>query len=732
MIKGFKFLLRCLLRLMYGVKVSGLEHYHSAGDKVLIVAHHTSLLDGVLLYAWLPETPTFAINTHVAKKRLFRVFLKLVDMFEMDPASPLSVKSMVKFLAQNKKTVIFPEGRITTTGTLMKIYEGTGMIADKSGAAVLPVIIAGAEFSPFSYLRKKMGITALFPRISLTILPATRIKIDRKIQGRQRRSLATQHIKEIMSQLVYGAFNHRTTVFSAVLNNGGYYNKDRLVVEDINRQPVSYRQLVIKSMVLGNAMRMSAPQDQDLIGIMLPNVVSTLVVFLATHYASRVPAMINFSSGEQAVTHTCRISKIKTIYTSRRFIKSAELETLAEVLATEFELIYLEDLAEGISKLDKLVGVIRSFYAKQHYRRIGQNVSPDSPAVILFTSGSDGLPKGVALSHSNVLANYAQVSSLFDFNRNDVFFSCLPLFHSFGFTGGFLVPLLSGSRIFLYPTPLHYRLIPELIYGLGVTVLFGTNTFFRGYARYAHPFDFHTLRYVVAGAESLSDQTQQLWMEKFGIRIYQGYGMTEMSPVFSANNPMENRLGSIGQAMAQISYYLEPVEGIDEGGRLFVRGPNVMLGYLLEETNGTILAPASARGEGWHDTGDIVRIDEDGYFYVIGRAKRFAKIGGEMISLAAVEDVALRLWPAFEHACISLPDSKKGERIILATNNQEATKKRFQEQIRAERCSDLYLPYAISPVSDVPVLASGKTDYVTLKKMLSEQPQTTETNGDNS
>ncbi|MFB3091331.1 MAG: AMP-binding protein, partial [Gammaproteobacteria bacterium] len=370
-----------------------------------------------------------------------------------------------------------------------------------------------------------------------------------------------------------------------------------------------------------------------------------------------------------------------------------------------------------ISVIDKLAGLIRSFYPVAHYRRISKGISPDSPAVILFTSGSEGSPKGVVLSHSNTLSNYAQVSCHINFTPQDIIFSCLPLFHTFGLNAGFLMPLFGGSKVFLYPTPLHYRTIPELIYELEATILFGSNTFFRAYARHAHPYDFHTLRYAVAGAEKLRDETQQTWMEKFGIRIYQGYGVTETSPVISVNTPMENKPGAVGRPVSNMTYYLEPVEGIEVGGRLFVKGPNVMLGYLIADTDGEIQAPASNRGPGWYDTGDIARVDDDGYFYILGRAKRFAKIGGEMVSLTLVEELATQTWPGFNHAAVSLPDDRKGEKIILITDNKDALRKHFQVQIKKDKHGELYLPRKVLLAEELPVLGTGKTDYLTLTQM---------------
>ena len=715
MIKLLKFLLRCLLRLLYRVEVTGMEHYQEAGDRVLIVANHTSLLDCILLYAWLPETPTFAINTRIASKITSRFSQMFVDLFIMDPANPLSVRSMVKFLSQDKKAVIFPEGRVTTTGSLMKIYEGPGLIAEKSGAAVLPIAIDGAKFTPFSYLEKQ-GHIVWFPRIKLTILPPVTIEIDENIQGHERRKHAATIMQDIMYLLTYSSFNHRTTIFAAMLNAAERYGKDRLILEDIKREPVSYKQLITKAMILGRVIRKNTETDEH-VGIMMPNVIGTSVTFLAVQYAARVPAMINFTGGIQTILRSCETGKIKTIYTSRKFIENADLQELATALEEKVCLIYLEDFRDRISVIDKLAGLIRSFYPVAHYRRISKGISPDSPAVILFTSGSEGSPKGVVLSHSNILSNYAQVSCHINFTPQDLIFSCLPLFHTFGLNAGFLMPLFGGSKVFLYPTPLHYRIIPELIYELEATILFGSNTFFKGYARHAHPYDFHTLRYAVAGAEKLRDETQQTWMEKFGIRIYQGYGVTETSPVICVNTPMENKPGAVGRPVSKMTYYLQPVEGIEEGGRLFVRGPNIMLGYLLADTDGEIQAPASDRGSGWYDTGDIARVDDDGYFYILGRVKRFAKIGGEMVSLILVEELASQTWPGFNHAAVNLPDDRKGEKIILITDNKDALRKHFQVQIKKDKHGELYLPSKVLLAAELPVLGTGKTDYLTLTQM---------------
>lgn len=721
MIKFAKFLLRGLLRLLYKVEVTGLENYHKAGNRVLIVANHTSLLDGMLLYAWLPETPTFAINTQIAQKKHFQFFLKFVDLFVMDPTSPLSIKSMIKFLKQDRKAVIFPEGRITVTGSLMKIYEGPALVANKVDAMILPVAIDGAQFSPLSYMKGR-GRIVRFPKITMTVLPPEKISIAPDISSHDKRKAAALQLQDIMFKLKYSSFNHRTTVFDALIHAAERYGKKLQVVEDINRESLNYKQIITRAVILGNYISKTTVKAEH-IGILLPNVNGIVITFMALQYSGRIPAMLNFTVGLQVLLQACNTGKIKTIYTSRKFIENAKLEELAKALEQQLNIIYLEDLRDQITFIDKLAGVFRATRIKSHYLKLAGKIDPDQPALILFTSGSEGAPKGVVLSHSNLLSNYAQVSCHLDFNPRDIVFSCLPLFHSFGLNAGCLMPLFGGSKTFLYPTPLHYRIIPELIYELGATILFGTNTFFKGYAHHAHPYDFYNLRYVVAGAEKLRDETQKIWMEKFGIRILQGYGVTETSPVISVNTPMVGKLGTVGRPMTAMQCYLEPVPGIEHGGRLVVSGPNVMLGYLLPDQD-HLKPPSASRGSGWYDTGDIADIDEDGFITILGRAKRFAKIGGEMISLTAVEEFALNIWPEFNHAAINLPDEKKGEKIVLVTDNKNATRKELQEYAREHGIGELYIPKKVVLTDALPVLGTGKTDYLSLSKLTLDEDET--------
>ncbi|NKB36716.1 MAG: AMP-binding protein [Gammaproteobacteria bacterium] len=715
MIRLAKFLLRCLLRLLYRVDVRGMEHYHETGDRVLIVANHTSLLDGLLLYAWLPETPTFAINTQIAEKRIFKPFLMFVNLFIMDPSSPLSIKSMIKFIKENNKAVIFPEGRITTTGSLMKIYEGPALIADKADASILPIALDGCQHSPFSYLGDQQKIV-LFPKICITVLPAKKISIPNEIQGHARRKAATLFLHRLMYEMVYSTFDYRRTVFSAFLEAAKKNDFRRVVLEDINRTPLTYRQLLTRTFILAREIKKETVIGEH-VGLLLPNVSTTIVCYLALQFLNRVPAMLNYSAGVQILISACETANIKTVYTSRAFIENGGFTELAQELEQHVELHYLEDTGKRISIFKKILGLARSYYPNLHYSSNSKNTDPDSAATILFTSGSEGLPKGVVLSHANMLSNYAQGKCYIDFGPRDVMFNCLPLFHSFGLNVGCLMPLLAGSKTFLYLTPLHYRIIPELIYELGATIFFAANTFMKGYAHHAHPYDFQSLRYALAGAEKLREDTQKLWMEKFGIRILQGYGVTETSPVIAANTPMMNRSDSVGHIIPGMEYKIEKVDGIEDGGRLLVKGPNVMKGYLIHDSNGEIQVPSASYGEGWHDTGDIANVDDEGFFYIQGRAKRFAKIGGEMVSLLAVEELATQTWPEYVHAAVSLPDDRKGEKIVLITNCLDGSRKKIQETAKHMKYGELYVPKKVVLAEELPLLSTGKIDYVSLTEL---------------
>ena len=699
--------LRSILKLLYRVEVIGLENYYLAGKRVLIVANHCSFLDPPLLSVFLPDDINFAINTHISQKWWIKPFLGLSKVFPIDPTHPMSLKNLIHHLQQESKTVIFPEGRITLTGSLMKIYDGTGMVAEKSGAMILPIHISGTQYTPLSKLQ---GLVRLrwFPKITLHILPPTHIEARKELSGKNRRKYSGHVLADLMVDMQFMASKTQQTLFASLLDARDIHGGNHEVAEDLERIPLSYNALITRSLIIGNALKNMTEADEN-IGLLLPNSSKTLCVLLGLSIHQRVPAMLNYSTGSAGMIAACQIAKVKTVLSSRRFIELAHLENEATLLKEHVNILYLEELAQQITTSDKLRGAWQSKTARSWYKN---NADANAPAVILFTSGSEGTPKGVVLSHANILSNHQQVAARINFNPKDVVLNFLPMFHSFGFTIGTLLPVLNGMKTFFYPTPLHFSIIPEIAYETSAKIMFGTNTFLSAYGKKAHPYDFYNLRYVVAGAEKLQENTRELWQDKFGIRILEGYGATETSPVVSVNTPMDYKAGTVGRMLPHINYRLEPVDGIEEAGRLHVQGPSIMLGYLLSTSAGVLQPTESIYGKGWYDTGDIVHVDDDGFLSIRGRSKRFAKVGGEMVSLTVVEQLAMKAWENANHAAISLPDIKKGEQIILITTQKQATVSELSKS--STGVTAINLPKKILFIDAIPVMSTGKTDYVAL------------------
>jgi acyl-[acyl-carrier-protein]-phospholipid O-acyltransferase/long-chain-fatty-acid--[acyl-carrier-protein] ligase len=706
---GLRDFLTTMLRAMYRMEVKGAENFDHAGPNPIVALNHVSFLDAAVALSLMDKEPVFAIDYQIAQRWWVKPFLKLTRAMPLDPSKPMATRTLINVVKAGEPLVIFPEGRITVTGSLMKVYDGVGLIAEKSGALVVPVRIEGLEATPFSRLSRSQVHRRWFPKVTVSVLEPVKLAVADELKGRNRRLAAGAALYEIMSDLVFRTTSTDRTVFDAVVEAGEVHGWKRIAVEDPVTGSLTYKRMLLGAAVLGRKLMPLASEGKAL-GVMLPNANGAVVTILGVMSAGRVPAMINFTAGAASILAACKAAEVTTIVTSRAFVEKAKLGAVAEQLAAAANVVYLEDVRATVTTGDRLRGLLG--YTKPLTAR-----KPDDPAVILFTSGSEGTAKGVVLSHRNMLANAAQAAARIDFGRKDKLFNVLPVFHSFGLTAGTILPLVSGVPIYLYPSPLHYRTVPELIYATNATIVFGTDTFLAGYARAAHPYDFRSLRYILAGAEPVRESTRRTYMEKFGLRILEGYGVTETAPVLALNTPMFNKFGTVGRLMPGTTPRLEPVPGVDEGGRLYVKGPNVMLGYLKADNPGVIEPPP----DGWHDTGDIVTIDAQGFVTIKGRAKRFAKIGGEMISLAAVESLAAQLWPDVMSAVATAPDPRKGERLVLVTQKKGATRSEFQAFAKSRGASDLMVPAEVVYLEKLPVLGTGKIDMVGVAKLVKER-----------
>ena len=698
-----KAVLRALLRLLYRVEISGVENMPAAGTGAVIVVNHVAYIDAALLAAFLPGKPSFAVHTRIAEAWWMKPVMPLFDGFPVDTTNPLSAKAMVRAVQAGKQLVIFPEGRITVTGALMKVFAGPGMVADRAGAPIVPVRIDGAQYTPFSHMKGKLRLR-LFPKIRITVLP--QVRLEQEGDARTRRAAGAERLYDLMSEMMFRTSDIDRTLWAALLDARALHGRKALALEDVKRTPLSYGRLAIGARLLARQIE-PLTRPGEAVGLMLPNVNAAAVTFFALQACGRTPAMLNYSAGPAHLQSACETAAVDAVITSRAFVEQAKLQGAVERLqASGRRMIWLEDLGARISRPAKLAALLADRFAPERRRR----ARADAPAVILFTSGSEGAPKAVVLTHANILANCAQTASRIDFNPADKVLNALPIFHSFGLTGGLLLPLLNGVRVLLYPNPLHYGAVPALAYDAGATILFGSDTFLSGYARQAQSYDFYSLRYVFAGAEPVKAETRTRFADKFGLRILEGYGVTECAPVIAVNTPMHFRAGSVGRLLPGIEARLEPIAGVMRGGRLYVRGPNVMAGYFLAEAPGVLQPPQ----DGWHDTGDVVEIDPEGFVTILGRVKRFAKIGGEMVSLAAVETSAAALWPDAAHAVVARPDPRKGEQLVLFTTAPDASARALSAWGREHGVAELMLPRDVRVVAALPALATGKTNYVAL------------------
>ena len=687
--------------------------------KAVYVSNHVSSLDPLMLFAFLPGNPVFALNGHLYRNKWIRLFMRTADVMPFNPIEPGDIKELISKVDSGRCCVIFAEGRITENGGLMKIYEAPGLVADKSGAPIVPVWISGPQYGYFSKTKGKLPHRPL-PKIRITVRKPVKFKLKDNL--RRQRDHISNEVYMIMREMSFEAsYNDNISLFAQLMKTAKVHSKKGLLrrpmfVEDINREPNSYKDIIIKSFVLGKFFKKRTKPDEH-VALLLPNAIATLCTFFGLSAYERIPVMLNFSVGAKNMVSMCKTATCKLVITSHLFIRNAKMEPVIEELkAAGLEIFYLEDLRKYITLRDKIGAFLR-----YKIKRVPHKDGGNKKAVVLFTSGSEGAPKAVVLSHANIISNIKQMSSIETINVTDTLFNALPMFHSFGLTVGTLFPLFEGSKLFLYPSPLHYRIISEIVYEIGASIMLATDTFFRGYAKIAHPMDFHNIRFMYGGAEAIKPDTRNMWVERFGLRVMEAYGSTECSPVVTANNRIFNRFGSIGKLLPKVQYKINPVDGITSGGELCVKGPNIMMGYYMPDNPG-VLVPLK---DGWYHTGDVVEIDEIGFVYIKDRIKRFAKIGGEMVSLNAVHEMVVKACeksgPDYSYGVVAVPHESKGEQIVLVTNNKKVTQDCLHAYIRNNGMSELYLPRLILYHDSLPVFATGKADNVTLKKQVMEE-----------
>ena len=706
-----RLLVRLILNLVYNIKLVNFERLQELKNNgpTLVIPNHVSFLDSIVMYALMPKGTYFVVYSSYASA--FNWILTLgCNFVGVDTRNPYAMKKVMSKLHGNQTVVIFPEGRLTTTGSFMKAYSGVVWLASKSQANLVPMVWLGMEQSKFTRVTSQYR-TRWFHDITLYVGKPYRIPKMENNEINQKKRFYSDKIIETMQSLKVEArlqsVGDKVNLFNLVLDSGKHHGKSKIVIRDIMGAALSYKKLVLSARIIGSKLA-DKLGEENTVGILLPTAAATPVVILGLMAEGKTIALLNYTAGIANNQACIDNAHLKTVVTSKAFIEKGKMESLEAAILERCRIVYLEDIKAELRLMDKLSALIKAMaWVRAPY-------NPDQK-IILFTSGSESKPKGVVLSHRAIFANVCQGMCSFDLTPADNMLNAMPIFHSFGMTAGMFLPILEGMMVMLYPSPLHYKEIPEVCYDWNISVLLGTSTFFNGYAQYAHPYDFNAIKYVISGAEKLTDAARYAWMDKFGIRICEGYGMTEAAPIVSANTRLFYRNGCAGKLFPLMDYKLAPVEGVEpqapdeEIGSLCLSGPNLMDGYLI---NGEF-QPL----EGYYDTGDVVAINPERYISIRSRVKRFAKISGEMVSLDTVEKAFALCFPDALYGAVNVQDAKRGEKIIIFTTARDTERKKMREYWQQNGLNMLSMPEQVITVDDMPLLGTGKTDYVTLKEM---------------
>ncbi|WP_395451399.1 AMP-binding protein [Aminobacter sp. UC22_36] len=696
------------LKLIYRVQDNALSQVRDADAPVIYVISHQSRLEPALMLSLLPEQTLHILDDASAKAFWLEPWRELGRTIAFNAEHVFVSRRLVRVLRGKGRLAVYLPDTVEPDVKAFRLFRAVARIAMQADARIVPIFVSGARHLPFSLTPAERAPRHWFPRLRIAALaPMTMAELLQRA-GYNQTTTANALFDRIAEARLAGTDLSRG-VFGSMCDAASRYGASRTIVEDVVSGALSYRKLLTGARVLGKRLKaISSPGEA--VGILLPNANGVVLAMLGLISAGRVAAMINYTAGSTNVASAVKTAEIKTIVSSRVFVQKADLsDIIAAAEQAGARIVWLEELRDSISTSEKLSAALQ-------WRRPLHQQDASKPAVILFTSGSEGTPKAVVLSHRNLVANAMQAEARISISPVDKLLNVLPVFHSFGLTGGTILPLLTGIRLFLYPSPLHYKIIPDVARKIRPTIMFGTDTFLAAYARTAEDGDFSSLRFVVAGAEPVRPETRRVWRERFNAEIIEGFGLTEAAPVVAVNTATHGRDGTVGRLLPAMRMRLEEVEGVAEGGQLWLAGPNLMMGYMTADRPGE-LQPL----EGWHDTGDIVSVDREGFITIRGRAKRFAKIAGEMVSLGAVEMLVQALWPEERHAAVAVPDKRRGERIVLVTTAGNADPEMLRVYGKQAGVAELMVPHDIIKVREIPVLGSGKTDYVAARRLALDQ-----------
>jgi acyl-[acyl-carrier-protein]-phospholipid O-acyltransferase/long-chain-fatty-acid--[acyl-carrier-protein] ligase len=678
-------------------------------------------VDGLLVGASVPRIVRFLIHgpyfhapgIHFVMSRLKGIPITAGDKADVDRA----IAQARQELRDGHVVCIFAEGAVSRTGNLLPFRKGFERILEGVDVPVIPVYLDRIWGSVFSFKRGKFfwkwpehlpyAVTVAYG----PPLPATVTAREARLAVSELGTEAMRHRRKPMAQL------HHAFIRSARRQWG------RLAVADSTGQTLTYGRLLTGALLLSRVIR-EKTQGQQRVGLLLPASVGGAVANLATLMAGRVPVNLNFTTGSEVMEASKASAAISTVITSKRFLDKAGI-------AATPDMVYLEDLRPLISGTQRLAGLLRARLTPQRWLRSStgdRSWSSSSPAAIIFSSGSTGVPKGVVITHANLLLNVESLTQIFHMHEDDCFIGVLPFFHSFGLTGTLWFPLLQGCSVAYHPNPMDAKIVGELAETYKGSMLISTPTFVQSYLRRCTPQQFAHLRYAIVGAEKLREPLAKAFKETFGIGLLEGYGCTEMSPVVAANvpdRPHGNRVqigtkpGSVGHPIPGVAAkVVDPETGegplVDREGLLLVKGPNMMAGYLNDPVR-----TAQVIRDGWYVTGDIARIDDDGFIFITDRLARFSKIGGEMVPHIKIEDTINDLLGELSSAVTAVPCNVKGERLVVFYTRQDVPPAELWDRLITSGLPRLWIPKRddLVPIDAIPTLGTGKIDLQRLKQL---------------
>lgn len=705
-----RFLLFLLTHAVYRIQLHGKENIPQRGA-ALLVSNHVSYVDGFLIGGCVHRFVRFMVGG-VWYDRFARVF-SLFHAIRVPEGNGRGVIRAIETareeLKQGHVVCIFAEGALTLNGNLGEFHRGLEKIARGLDVPVIPVHIGGAWGSIFS-LDRRASL-----RRSLRRLPFPISVSFGKPMTQPSAFAVRQAVSELGANAAHDAIADTDTLVKRFVRAARKYWSRRAMTDSTGRT-LTFGKLLVAGLLLAKRIQKSHANEQ-MIGVMLPASTAAGVVNLGIALDARVPVNLNFTAGREAMDSAIEQFGLRTIVTSRQFLAKSKLDERPEM-------IFVEDLM-SFGTVQKFLGFLRARFLP-HRMLTDSRTKADELAAVLFSSGSTGSPKGIMLSHRNLIANAESVNCLFQIDETDTIAGVLPLFHSFGYTYTLWFPLLNGASAAYHAQPLDAKGLGELVRRSKATFLPAPPTFCQAYLRGCSKEQFASLRHVLVGAEKLQPTLAQAFREKFGVELLEGYGATEMSPVIAVNIPDRERdgvkqaglrAGSVGQPIPGVAAkVIHPETGETlknaEEGLLLVKGPNRMLGYLnrASETEAVLR-------DGWYVTGDIVTIDADGFITIVDRQSRFSKIAGEMVPHGKVEEVLQSVTRNPSCAVTAVSDERRGERLVAFVTSEGMTAPEIWQQMMASGLPKIWIPKPddIRLVDSLPMLGTGKVDLRTLK-----------------